>query len=243
MNLEELILLIKEQFPKNAIEIKECLMLLSESIDSTISDIQKSSDVAYKDRNFDRIEELVQVAKSINGVQANVDNYINNLELEDINDEVAVINQQDNEQEIENRKLPNYSDYIVDCDIPYGLYEDFTHKCPAAFSISGNKFEARQWKDVLILTCEELTKKDDQKFLGFCTDPSMQGKKANYFSNNSKGMRKPVKLSNLDVYIETNMSANQIRNVIAKLLRKYDIRITEYIIFLRADYTDLHKSE
>lgn len=243
MNLEELMSLIKEQFPKNAIEIKECLMLLSESIDCTISDIQKASDSAYRDRKFDRIEELVKVAKSINGVQASVDNYINNLELDDLTDEVEVIGQQDNEQEIENRKLPNYSYYIVDCDIPYGLYEDFTHKCPAAFSISGNKFEARQWKDVLVLTCEELVKRDTQRFLGFCTDPSMQGKKANYFLNNSEGMRKPVKLKNLDIYIETNMSANQIRNVIAKLLRKYGIRITDYIIFLRADYTDLHKAE
>ncbi|AFV05412.1 hypothetical protein [Dehalobacter sp. CF] len=241
MNLDNLFLRIKEEFPKNAIEIKECLMLLSESIDSAMSDIQKASDAAYKDRNFDRIEELTQVARSVNGVQGNIDKYISDLELEDVKEEVEVIKQQEQEQQLENRKLPNYSDYIVDGNIPYGLYEDFTHKCPAAFSILGTKIEARQWKDVLLLTCQVLAKKDTQRFLGFAADPTMQGKKVNYFSKNTEKMRKPVKLDNTDVYIETNMSSNQIRNVIAKILRKYDVKITDYNVFLRADYTALHE--
>lgn len=53
-------------------------------------------------------------------------------------------------------------------------------------------------------------------------------------------MRKPVKLKNHDIYIETNMSANSIRNLLVKLLKRYEIKITDYQIFLRADYTDLH---
>ena len=242
MNLDDLFLFVKEEFPKNAIEIKECLMLLSESIDSAMSDIQKASDVAYKERNFDKIEELAQVARGVNGVQGNINKYICDLELEDVKEEVEVINQQDQEQQIESRKLPNYGDYIVDGNIPYGLYEDFTHKCPAAFSIMGTKIEARQWKDVLMSTCELLAKQDSQRFLEFTSDTTMQGKKVHYFSKNTDEMRKPMKLENIDVYIETNMSSNQIWNVIAKVLRKFDIKITDYNIFLRADYTSLHVS-
>lgn len=240
MNLDDLILQIKEDFPKNAIEIKECLMLLSESIDSSMSDIQKASDIAYKDRNFDKIERVAQIARNVNHVQGNIDKYIIDLELDDSKEEAEVITQQEHEQQIENRKLPNYSDYIVDTNIPYGLYEDFTHKCPATFSILGTKIEARQWKDVLLLTCQVLAKKDTQRFLGFATDPTMQGKKVNYFSRSSDKMRKPVKLDNIDVYIETNMSSNQIRNVLVKLLKKYDIKVSDFKIYLRADYTELH---
>ena len=44
MNLDDLILQMKEYFPKNVIEIKKCLMLLSESIDLAMSDIKKSFD-------------------------------------------------------------------------------------------------------------------------------------------------------------------------------------------------------
>lgn len=241
MNLDDLILQIKEYFPKNAIEIKECLMLLSESIDAAMSDIQKASDIAYKDRNFDKIERLAQLARNVNHVQGNVDKHIIDLELEDSKEEAEVITEQEREQQIESRKLPNYSDYIVDSNIPYGLYEDFTHKCPAAFSISGAKVEARQWKDVLLLTCEVLAKKDTQRFVSFVSDPAMQGKKVNYFSKSPDKMRKPVKLEKIDIYIETNMSSNQIRNVIAKILRKFDLKVTDYNIFLRADYTALHE--
>lgn len=68
----------------------------------------------------------------------------------------------------------------------------------------------------------------------------MQGKKVNYISKAEDQMRKPVKLKNHDIYIETNMSANSIRNLLVKLLKRYEIKITDYQIFLRADYTDLH---
>ena len=119
MDLDGLFLRIKEEFPKNAIEIKECLILLSVSIDSAMSDIQNASDVAYKDRNFYRIEELAQVARSVNAVQGNIDKYKSNLELEDVKEEVEAIKQQEQEQQIENNKLPNCSNCIVDNNIPY----------------------------------------------------------------------------------------------------------------------------
>lgn len=240
MDLDDLILQIKEYFPKKAIEIKECLMLLSESIDSAMSDIQNASDVAFKGRNFDTYDRVGQIARNANQFQATIDKYISDLELEDSKEEAAVIVQQEEEQ-IESRKLPNYSAFIVDSNIPCGLYEDFTHKCPAAFSISGTKIEARQWKDVLILTCKALAKKDTQRFAGFVSDPTMQGKKVNYFSKSTEKMRKPVLIEDTGIYVETNMSSNQIRNVIAKVLRKFDLKVTDYNIFLRADYTALHE--
>jgi len=79
------------------------------------------------------------------------------------------------------------------------------------------------------------------RFIGFVSDPAMQGKKVNYFSKNPDKMRKPVLIENTGVYVETNMSSNQIRNVIAKVLRKFDLKVIDYNIFLRADYTALHE--
>jgi hypothetical protein len=39
----------------------------------------------------------------------------------------------------------------------------------------------------------------------------------------------------------TNMNANQIRNVIERMLRRYDIKINDFKIYLRADYTIRHE--
>ena len=104
----------------------------------------------------------------------------------------------------------------------------------------GNRFDASDWKDVFVGTCEELAKKDIAKFNGFLSDKSMQGRKVQYFSLSEEGLRNPKKIIGTNLYIMTCMSSNQIRNVIVQMLRKYDVSINEYKIFLRADYSALH---
>lgn len=239
MELNEMIAYIKKEFPKDSIEIKECLSLLSETIDSTITDIKKASDNAYENRSWEKAEKLLQMAKSINEVENSIYKHIEDLELEDSVEEKVVV-QQENEQ-LEDNKLPNYSDYAVDENIPHKLLESFTYKCPAAFSIFGTKIKARQWKDVLLSTCEIFAKKDPEKFLEIAADKTMQGRKIDYFSTKTDKIRKPVKLKAVNIYVGTNLSSNQIRETILKILKKYNVGIEDYNIFLRADYTALHE--
>ena len=61
-----------------------------------------------------------------------------------------------------------------------------------------------------------------------------------YFCTDKKEIRSPRKIGETGIYVMTNMSANQIRNVIEKMLRKYGIKTVEYKIYLKADYTARH---
>lgn len=79
--------------------------------------------------------------------------------------------------------------------------------------------------------------KDPVKFKTFVNDKSMQGKKVSYFCNNQKGIREPRHVKGTDIYLMTNMNANRIRNIIVKMLRRYDVKINDFKIYLRADYT------
>ena len=56
-------------------------------------------------------------------------------------------------------------------------------------------------------------------------------------------MNSPIEVGNEDnnFYVEGNLSANSIIDLIKKLLLKYDIDLDEYKIYLKADYTDLHE--
>lgn len=54
-------------------------------------------------------------------------------------------------------------------------------------------------------------------------------------------MRKAELIQGTDIYVTTNLSANNIRNIIQKMLRKYGIPLSEYKIYLKADYTALHE--
>lgn len=239
MQLEKLIEFIKDGYPKSALDIKESLALLCETIDGLMYEMENSMSHAMKSREFDTITQLANQSKDIDALQKTIEGYIDQLELEEGVAE-NIIDEEDTKEEENARIVPDYTKYVVDSNISYNLYENFTHKCPAAFSIEGAKIEAKKWKEVLVLTCEILAKKDRMKFHGFVNDPSIQGKKAKYIADRVGDMRKPVKLRNEDIYIETNMSANQTRNVLIKLLKKYDIKVGDFKIYLRADYTDLH---
>lgn len=237
MEFQELICDLKSDFPEDVLDIKECLELLSESINSTFADIQKASDSAYTKRDFHRINHLANIAEQTFQIQDQVNQLVEQLDID--SDKVTTSDNSDEKNEI--RQLPDYSKYVVDKNIPHNLYEDFTNKCPAAFSLYGEKIIAEHWKDVFLLTCETLAKNNNCEFEKAAMDKIMQGRKIDYFSSTGEHMRKPVKLKSANIYVETNLSANQIRNIVAKLLRLCNLSITDYNIFLRADYTSLHE--
>lgn len=53
-------------------------------------------------------------------------------------------------------------------------------------------------------------------------------------------MRSVQLIKGADIYITTNLSANSIRNLIIKCLKKYNMKISDFKIYFRADYSDLH---
>ena len=101
--------------------------------------------------------------------------------------------------------------------------------------------EVRTWQDMIMETCEILINRNNDLFIKFINDPKMNEKKVQYFSQNTEGMRKPERLRSLDIYVETNMSANGRRNLIVKMLQKFGIRVNDYKVYFRADYTSLHE--
>lgn len=65
--------------------------------------------------------------------------------------------------------------------------------------------------------------------------------KNKYFSISLRSMRSPKRIAN-KLYIETNLSANSVRNLLVKILKEYDFRITDLKIYLRAYYTEINKN-
>ncbi|MCJ7691523.1 MAG: hypothetical protein MUO60_19750 [Clostridiaceae bacterium] len=99
----------------------------------------------------------------------------------------------------------------MDSNVQYTLFEDFTNKRPAAFELNGEKHNAREWKDMLLQTC-------------------------NIISNDI--IKAPLKIQNLDLYVSKNQSANSTRNIIIHILRENRISISTFKIYLRADYSE-----
>ncbi|WP_260441043.1 hypothetical protein [Parageobacillus thermoglucosidasius] len=92
----------------------------------------------------------------------------------------------------------------------------------------------------MIKTCEILMEMDEEKFLSFENLETMNGKKRKYFSTDPNGMREPMDIKG-KIYVETLMSSNGFRNLVIKLLKEYNLKISDYKIYLRADYSELNQ--
>ncbi len=233
--MDKLITFIKEKYPQNAIDISESLDLFLDTIDNLRKSINKEISTLAEKGEYDKIKENSDYAKEIRVLQDKFEIIIEKLSIEE--DKIEEITE-------ENEKtIPNYSKYEVDNNIEHNLYEDFTHKRPFAFKIFNEKINVKTWKELLLITCEKLYKKDINLFRDIIDRKNFQGKKRKNFSTNANELREQsrLKIKDSDIWIETNLSGNGIRNLIIKLLKEYDIKINEFKVFFKADYSELNK--
>lgn len=236
--MKKLLDYFKNEFPDSVVEIREGIELLCQCLDNSAQSIHEKASKAFADRDSERLAIMMGCVKRIDEMQVKLESYSALLDLDDAV-EIAAVKYENGDNY--DRKIPNYADYAVDSTIPYSLMEDFTHKRPAAFSLQGTRIEANDWKDVFVQTCEALVNTDKKIFMLFVSDKMMQGRKTAYFSENPIGMRKAELIQGTDIYVTTNLSANSIRNIIQKMLNRYNIPLSEYKVYLKADYTALHK--
>lgn len=237
----KLIEFLAKEVPGAAGEIREALDLLSSSIDSSISLVAEKANNYFKNKDFKKVVELSTNSEQLNGININIQEVV--AALDNILDEAQTDEEESkqSEEELNEKNIPNYSDYLVDTEVEHNLYEDLTHKRPCAFKIEGEKIEVRDWKDTLIKTVNFLGGKDPGIIREFVDNPKMNGKKVIYFSRvKLPTMRAPRIIDSVNIYIETNLSANGIRNLLVKVLNKYSIKLSDYKIYLRADYSELH---
>lgn len=233
----------KKEFAHDAVELKECLQLLSECMDGTIQNISEKAASCFSNRDFEKMKSYQDCVTELDSLQVKLESYMALVDLDD------APNDYDNEEEIitehaaekDGRKI-NYADYAVDENTEYSLIDDFTHKRPAGFKLQNQRYVANDWKDVFVKTCSALAERNLFLFEGLVSDPTMQGKKVVYFAYSPAAMRKPELISGTKIYAHTNLSANQIRNIIQKMLRKFGISTSDYKMYLKADYTSLHNS-
>ncbi len=225
---------IKNEFPDKAIDISESLQLLKEIINNAMEDINGKINMAFGNRDFNNVKKYSDLAERTHIYEQKIEEVIDFIDIENN----SIENETD--EKTEKKTIPNYADYMVDHNIEHTLYENFTHKRPFAFKINDNQLiEVNTWQDLFIKTCEFLLTVDEDKFLSLEDNERMNGKKNKYFSTSPAEMRNPKTILN-KIYVETNQSANGFRNIIVKLLKEYNFKISEYIIFLRADYTKLN---
>ena len=234
---KELIESICKSYPKKAKDIGESVGLLNMVIDELLGDINEDVTKALEGRDHKKATNCIEMHSQICEIYDENLNLIESLETEE--KEVDVIEQTDEE---EKRVISDYNKYVVDHTVPHTLYENFEFKRPISFKLKDSEIKVSTWIEVFLKTSEVLCKIDSPIFKSFVDDKNMNGRKKSYFSLTENNIRKPRKLECADIYIESNLSANSIKQIVIKMLRKYNIKVTDYIVYFRADYTELNKN-
>lgn len=85
-----------------------------------------------------------------------------------------------------------------------------------SFSFNESEYDVKTWREFLITVCTLMKLAHNKDFANQVLQ--IKGKKINYFSKNPGDLRNPEKISGSGIYIETNLSANQIVKFVRRII-------------------------
>ena len=249
MEIEEILEFIQNEISQGKRKTNDVIRCVYEFMLSAKKDIDYGVLELLKNQNYEKAQEYMNMSKKISDVLKYLEKFVG-INLGEANDEIVEEKTGDESDSISydncisaSCKRVNYEEFRVDESVPYDIMNDFCYKKPAAFSIDGEKYSARLWKSVLLKTCELLYAKNKKIFEEFLNDKFMQGETRIYFSENEKLMSNPEQIKETNIFVETNLSANGIRDLIVKMLDQYRIPHAAYKIYLSKDLNPLHIEE
>lgn len=117
---------------------------------------------------------------------------------------------------------------------PHTLVENFTYKRPHGFILDGRAVSGvTTWQRLYELVCRRLYLRDSNRFISLIDHPDFISNRGNHsVSRDPESLRKPFDVGDR-LYVECNLSANGIRDMIHQLLVAFEISPDDFRIFLR----------
>ena len=99
--------------------------------------------------------------------------------------------------------------------VPQAIHESYTGKSVSSFSFQGSRYEVRAWKGLLMGLCGILYAAHPAEFERVS---EIRGRKRPYFTRNASELRIPERFQNTNIFVETNLSADQIVKICFAML-------------------------
>ena len=124
----------------------------------------------------------------------------------------------------------------------HSLSENFTYKRPHGFILAGQATSGiTTWQRLFELVCRQLYQRDAGRFRSLVHHPEFISNRGHHsVAHDPSTLRKVMRLAD-DLYVECNLSANSIRDVIVSLLAAFEIPAEQMQLFLR-QYRDAGRS-
>lgn len=119
---------------------------------------------------------------------------------------------------------------------PHRLDEDFTYKRPHGFILDGQAATGiTTWQRMYELVCRQLVARDEARFRSLFHNPEFISNRGHHtVTSDPSTLRKALEVGN-GLFMESNLSANGVRDVVRRLLAAFEITEEKMQIFLRED--------
>lgn len=118
-------------------------------------------------------------------------------------------------------------DILSDNQIAKG--ENLTGQKISSFSLFGNVYQADNWRMMLYQVCQILIEKHDSQFAKKAT--VLKGSKRHYITYDPSELREPIQINGTNLWLETNLSAQQTVSIVSKLLDSFGHDKSSFTIY------------
>lgn len=240
MDLHRLADLIKTYSPAHFRDICAALTSLSDEMEYTKAALSADLISAQNQDDFSRAREILDAQEGLSQRITDIRNLLAEYDVGEAAEEPDEI-QPGDEANPESGERIDYSLYDMDDTVAYNIEDtSVTFKRPAAFTFNGKWYQATKWKSMLVKICDLLYKQDPEIIKNMANETRRPGKKRVKMSQNKVDINSPQQIAGSNLWIETNRSADEIRNWILILLERYDMPAESVKVYFRRDYTALH---
>jgi hypothetical protein len=119
---------------------------------------------------------------------------------------------------------------------PHSIDEDFTYKRPHGFILASQATSGiTTWRRLYELVCRQLYQRDSARFVSLVENPEFISNRGNHsVTQEPDSLRKAGEVGG-GLFVECNLSANDIRDMIRRLLIAFEIELNQLRLFLRQD--------
>ncbi|MDY7023020.1 MAG: hypothetical protein SWJ54_16995 [Cyanobacteriota bacterium] len=206
-------------------EIKDALSILDDAIESLESCLLDEAATLLKQRCFEKSNILSGNTQALENIRSSIKGYISKLEYKDNCDEEKN-NDSDLESKINDQLIKSsQSNTQSETSKTFNLAKsvDVTHHKPILFKFKHNQYQVSSWRDLLLDLCFILYKADRDIILQFPNKKEFMGRKKPYFSFQKNLLRYACRIHKTNLYVEGNLSAKLIVNLVIKILKEYRI--------------------
>jgi hypothetical protein len=119
---------------------------------------------------------------------------------------------------------------------PHAIEEDLTYKRPHGFILDGQAVSGiTTWRRLYDLVCRQLYRRDSARFGSLINDPEFISNRGHHSVTREPGSLRSALEVDDGLFIECNLSANGVRDMLRRLLVAYVIEPDQLRLFLRQD--------